>query len=266
MKLTISNHTLNVNGYKLALYISAKQQANTVVLLHGYCGSSAYFHKLIPLIEQYASVVAIDLFGHGESESLKAEKYNLDEVATLIHHAVTQLSLSNVYMLGHSLGGYITLAYAKQYSSHLKGYGLIHSTALPDSDEAKANRLNVIQTVKTEGVTAFTDQLVGKLFGEQPFSDDVELAKAIGSKTLAHSVIGFAHGMREREDRQDIIQNSELPVLLIAGQQDKIVSPDKVFSGHNNQTVCHIIKEAGHMGMLETQNSMSSAIQAFIGN
>lgn len=266
MKLSIATQTICVKDVKLAYYISEKQYDKTIILLHGYCGSSAYYYKLVPLLEKFATVVVFDLFGHGNSSPLPQEKYALDEIASLLHEAFKQLELSNVYLFGHSLGGYITLAYAKQFEANLKGYGLLHSTAFPDSDAAKANRLNVIQAVKTEGVATFASQLVAKLFGENPQDEDVELTTQIGLTTTVAGVVGFAHAMREREDRQTVIANAEVPVLLIAGKEDKIVAPEAVFAGHSAQTSCHCLEHAGHMGMLEEEQQMADVIRDFVHN
>lgn len=266
MSLSITNQQLLIDDVKLAYYITDHSDKPTIVLLHGYCGSSAYFHKLVPLLEKVANVIVFDLFGHGQSEPLKQEKYSLEHVATMIHKALQLLNVKQAYMFGHSLGGYITLAYAKQFAQHLLGFGLLHSTALPDSDVAKTNRLNVIASVKVEGVEQFANQLATKLFGNEVSEQDLQLAQAIGVQTSPAGVIGFAHAMRERENAQEVINTSQVPVLLIAGAQDKIVSPEGVFTGHNEQTVCEIIDDAGHMGMLETENEMASIIERFICN
>jgi len=266
MKLTMANETVVVDGIKIALYKSNLKHKNTIILLHGYCGSSAYYSKLVPLVEQYANVIAFDLFGHGQSDYLQTEKYRLEDIALLIHKAILELNIKQYYLLGHSLGGYITLAYAKQFAYALSGFGLIHSTARPDSEEAKTNRLNVIRSVKEEGVTPFATQLVSKLFGNQPQEEDVLLAREIGLNTTTQAVIGFAHAMREREDATDIIHNTTLPVLLIAGEQDKIVNPQAVFAGHQASTICEIVKDAGHMGMLEAEHEIAAIIERFIGN
>lgn len=266
MILSMATKTLVVNNVKLAYYKSENQLEKTIVLLHGYCGSSSYYNKLVPLLEKFATVVVFDLFGHGQSSPLQQEKYELDEIATLLDEAFTQLKLSSVYLFGHSLGGYITLAYAKQYEQNLKGYGLLHSTALPDSDVAKSNRLNVIQSVQAEGVANFATQLVAKLFGEHPQKTDIELATQIGLNTSVEGVVGFAHAMREREDRQAVIAEAKVPVLLIAGKEDKIVQPESVFAGHHAQTNCHCIAHAGHMGMLEAEQEMAEVINHFVNN
>lgn len=264
--LSLANQSLLVDQVKLAYYKSNVEHNTTIVLLHGYCGSSSYYHKLVPLIEEFASVIVFDLFGHGQSNALQFEAYSLEHIAVLLNRALEQLNINKYYLFGHSLGGYITLAYAKQYINKLSGFGLIHSTALEDSETAKANRLNVVEAVKKQGVEPFAMQLAGKLFGKQPLEADVALARAIGVQTAEQAVIGFAHGMRERKDAQEVISHAQVPVLLIAGAQDKIVTPEAVFAGHNEKTVCEIIEQAGHMGMLECEHEIASRLKRFIGS
>src|SRR5690606_38902363 len=134
-----------------------------IVLLHGYCGSSAYFSKLAPLLAERYRLLIPDLLGHGQSTPLEQETYRLEEQASFIVQWLQGIGVHEAYMFGHSLGGYITLALAEQQPELLKGFGLIHSTALPDSEQAKQNRELAIVKVQEQGVQAFVDGLVPKL-------------------------------------------------------------------------------------------------------
>ena len=267
MKLTLANQYLMINDKKLSYYISStdKQPEKSIVLLHGFCGSSAYYAKLIPLLEPKYQIIAFDLPGHGNSDAWDEENYDMKAVADFLQQAISMLSLTNIHMFGHSLGGYITLAYAEQFSGQLASFGLLHSTALPDSEQAKQNLLNAISFVQKEGVKPFVEGLVGKLFGDDAKQQDMEHTYDIGLQTKPEAIIGFARGMRERADRQQVIQAAAQPVMLISGALDKIVTAEGTFSGRNETTVCHILEQAGHMGMLETPDALAKAITDFVG-
>src|SRR5690606_7364383 len=139
MILTLSNQQYGLSeGITLSYYDSnaslteAGATTNTnkpvIVLLHGYCGSSAYFSKLAPLLAERYRLLIPDLLGHGQSTPLEQETYRLQEQASFIVQWLQGIGVHEAYVFGHSLGGYITLALAEQQPELLKGFGLIHST------------------------------------------------------------------------------------------------------------------------------------------
>lgn len=265
---TMSNtsYTLN-NGLTIAYYDSSPDKSlPVVVLLHGYCGSSSYFQELTPLLKHSCRVLTPDLIGHGASASYEQETYALQEQAQFLIEWLDGIGVSSAVMLGHSLGGYITLAVAEQKPSFLSAFGLIHSTALPDSEQAKQNREQAIRTVQEQGVKSFVDGLVPKLIAkDHPEREQlIETVSAIGYATTTAAVSGYARGMKERPDRTSVIEQTSLPVLLISGAKDAIISSENTFAGRNASTECHIIAEAGHMGMLEAPQQLADIIEKFI--
>ena len=82
------------------------------------------------------------LRGHGKS-GLSEGGYSIEDMAGDINYFMDQKQLKDVYMFGHSLGGYVTLSFAENFPEKLKGFGLIHSTPLPDDEEAKEKRTSI---------------------------------------------------------------------------------------------------------------------------
>lgn len=115
-------------------------QGETLLLIHGFCGSSEYWSKVMPKLSESFRVIAIDLPGHGESEGYDSVQ-EIDQYASVIKDFLEELGIEKATMFGHSLGGYITLAFAERYSEYLNGFSLIHSTGFPDSAEAKEGRI-----------------------------------------------------------------------------------------------------------------------------
>lgn len=129
--------TCQANGIELAY--QEQGQGEAVVLLHGFCGSSAYWEYIIPELERDYRVLAPDLRGHGDS-AVSVGTYSMDLFAEDIKQMLDAPDISEATLLGHSLGGYVTLAFAEKYSDRLKAFGLIHSTGLPDAESARASR------------------------------------------------------------------------------------------------------------------------------
>ncbi|WML39884.1 alpha/beta hydrolase [Neobacillus sp. OS1-2] len=239
-------------------------EGNPIVLLHGFCGSSRYWEKVIPELSKSYRVIALDLPGHGES-SMGKDGYSIEDYADNIKGLLDQLHIQKVTMFGHSLGGYITLAFAEKYSGHLNGFSLVHSTAFPDSDEAKKGRMANVEKVNIEGIKVLIDGLVPKLFSPENVEQDyVNTAIEIGYSTSPRGAISALTAMKNRMDRNHVLKTTSLPVLLLAGEQDQIIPAEKTFSVSGDNIQQKIVKNAGHMSMYENHQDLILEIQEYL--
>jgi len=235
-------------------------------LLHGFCGSAEYWEQVIPVLSSGYRVIAPDLRGHGASEA-PLGPYSIEQMADDVLGLLDSLEIAECIMLGHSLGGYITLSFAQRYASRLKGFGLIHSTAYPDSEEAKEKRLKSVSAIQNEGITPFVDSFVPGLFAEATASASPQLlepAKEIGYKTPPQGAAGAALAMRERPDRRDVITATTLPVLLVAGEQDGLIPAERTFTADKPNVTQATISGAGHMSLFEAPERLAEIIKDFV--
>lgn len=245
---------------------SDQGEGEVIVLLHGFCGSAAYWEQVIPFLSGNYRVIAPDLRGHGASES-PLGPYGIEQMADDVLSLLNMLEISECYMLGHSLGGYITLSFAQRHSSRLKGFGLIHSTGYPDSEEAREERLKSISTIQNDGITAFVDGFVPGLFAKASLEKSPQLlerVKEIGYKTPPQGASGAALAMRERLERRDVISATTLPVLLVAGEEDGLIPAERTFTSDNPNVTQAMISGAGHMSLFEAPERLSEIIKDFI--
>lgn len=254
------------NGLEVAYQEEGSTNTDTIILLHGFCGSSAYWNKIVPALSPSYQVVAVDLRGHGGS-SAPDEPYTMERFAEDLSLLVDKLACGPVHLFGHSLGGYVTLAFAQKYADKLKSFGLIHSTGYPDDEAAKANRDKGAENIRENGMEPFIKALVPKLFAPGHVStmpEDVQLAKEIGFATKPTGAIQTLKGMRDRADRNDVLTSTNLPVLLVAGKEDQVIPSEKTFvvNGPNVDQV--LLGHAGHMGMLEEPEKLIEAIVRFV--
>jgi pimeloyl-ACP methyl ester carboxylesterase len=250
----------------LSLSYLDRGEGEAIVLLHGFCGSHAYWDEVMPILSKNNRVIVPDLPGHGDSTFPKGN-YELEYMADTLLELLDKLSIEKVTLFGHSLGGYITLAFAQKYEERLLGFSLIHSTAHADSETAKDGRNASIEKVQKEGITAFIDGLIPKLFAEENLETQatvVQKAKDIGYKTTEEGAIGMLNAMKNRPDRNHVIENSNLPALLIAGEKDQVIPPEKTFSVKKDSVSQALIKGAGHMSMMEKPDSLIAEIQHFL--
>ncbi|WJH36245.1 alpha/beta hydrolase [Paenibacillus sp. CC-CFT747] len=256
---------INVNGTTLAY--QEQGSGNPVVLLHGFCGSSRYWEKVIPALSDKYRVIVPDLRGHGQSNA-PSGPYEMEAFASDIEALLQELGIAKTVVLGHSLGGYITLALAEKNPGLLAGWGLVHSTAHPDSEEGKANRLKGIETIDTKGLPEFIEGLVPKLFAPEhlePMAAAVEDVKVIGRETSPEGAKATLEGMRRRPDRNHVLENAQVPVLLAAGTEDKVIVPDKTFSVDRPSITKVTIDGSGHMSMYEAPDQLIAGLTSFLG-
>lgn len=237
-----------------------------ILLLHGFCGSSAYFDEILPELTANYRCIVPDLRGHGQSDAPNSS-YSIDQMADDVMGVLNALELAKVSVFGHSLGGYITLSIAERYPERVKAFGLVHSTAYPDSEEAKEKRLAAVSTIQTQGIQSFVDSLVPGLFAEENrerMSTVIDKIQEIGYRTSPLGATSTAIAMRERPDRRHVLEDSIVPVLLIAGESDGVVPPDRTFTADGEGVTQALIRGAGHMSMVEAPDELTRVILEFM--
>lgn len=250
----------------LTIAYEEQGEGEVLVLLHGFCGSSSYWENVAPLLADSFRVIMPDLRGHGASDA-PLGAYTIEQMADDVALLLEALGVEKYAVLGHSMGGYITLSLAQRYNSRLSGFGLVHSTAYPDSDEAKEKRLKAVATINSEGITSFIDGLVPALFAPKSLdklSAAVDRVKELGYKTPPQGAIGAAMAMREREDRRDVLSSAPIPVLLVAGEEDGVVPPERMFTTDKEHVAKAVIHGAGHMSMYEEPQRLADIIKEFV--
>lgn len=260
----MTKQKVSLEGVELAY--QQQGQGTTIVLLHGFCGSSAYWDKVLPLLPDDIRVIAPDLRGHGDS-SAPDGTYTMEVFAADIVQLIGKLDAGKAIVLGHSLGGYVTLALADKQPELLKAFGLIHSTGFPDSEEGKAGRLKGIQTIQDKGLPAFIEGLIPKLFAPahlESMPEAVQEAKRIGLSTSPQGAMATLEGMRTRPDRNDVLKQAKQPVLLVAGEHDQIIPAERTFVVDGGSVSQRKIDEVGHMSMMENPQALADVIVAFV--
>jgi len=149
----------------------------------------------------------------------------------------------------------------------LKSFGLIHSTPFPDDEAARQNRDKGAESIQSNGIEPFIKALVPKLFAPnhvQTMREQLALAKEIGLGTDPNGAILTLRAMRDRKDRLHVLQETALPVLLVAGKEDQVIPPEKTFVVQKTQIQQVLLPSAGHMGMLEVPEELAEAIKTFL--
>lgn len=229
----------------------------SIVLLHGICGSPRYFEQLEPLIE--TDVYAFTLPGHAGTE---VGPETIDHFADWVMEEIRLRRLDKPIVLGHSFGGYITTNLVRRYGDELSGFGLIHSTAAADSEEAKEKRNGAINKVMEEGVVPFIDVMIPGIFSKTSDNHLIELAKEIGYEMTKEGIIAAQQAMRDRGDEVETVKNTTLPGLFIYGSKDPNMGEERAFLGAERHSTA--IVPFSHMGMLEAPGREADLINNWL--
>lgn len=267
---------IHVNGIDLVYEECGNSNGNAIVLLHGFCGSSLYWQKICPMLSDQYRVIIPDLRGHGESSSPEGT-YTMEAMAEDIAALLQALRIEKVVMFGHSLGGYVTAAFAEKYPEKLAGFALIHSTVLPDTDAVKEKRAADIEAIREKGISKYLYSIIPDLFSDAKLGemrDEVNELIGVGQQMEAHAVISTLLGMMQRPDRSHVLAKAKYPVLLVAGAEDAVIKPDDTFtvtSLEQSETTYkypHILEttfeDVAHMSLVEVSDQLARVMSTYL--
>lgn len=246
-------------------------KGKVIVLLHGFLESLEIWfgNGFANTLAKKFRVIVIDLPGHGKSESIGYVQ-KMERMADIVKDVMDELRLRRYVMVGHSMGGYVALAFAEKYSENLRGLCLFHSSALPDSEEKKLDRDRAIKIVKRDPAK-YTNALVMNLFAvanHKYFKKEINWVRRMAAKTKKQGIVSSLEGMKIRRNREIILKFAKFPVLFIAGTRDNVI-PFKAIekqSGLPKKSRLLALERVGHMGFLEAKEITLKKLKAFVGN
>lgn len=241
--------------YKNA-YIHYYQEGDgpDLVLLHGFTESSTIWSDFAKELSQEFRVTMVDLPGHGQSEMV-AQVHTMELMADVLKAVLDHLRVKSCVVVGHSMGGYVALAFTRLYPDMMKGVGLFHSTSLADNDEALEKRAKAIEVIKNNR-SDFLLGFIPDLFApesREALSDKIEELMAQARLMSPEALVAAQEGMKERASTLDVLINTPLPVMFIAGQKDSRVPFENIWvqMALTETAYSLILRSAGHMGLLE---------------
>jgi pimeloyl-ACP methyl ester carboxylesterase len=240
-----------------------------VVLIHGFAEDHTIWNEQIASLKNDYLVIVPDLPGSGKSEILQKEKVTIEDFATVIHEILQVEGIQKCVMLGHSLGGYITLAFATLFSEKLRGFGLVHSTAFADNEEKKQVRGKAIKFIEEHGAFSFLKSTTPNLFSQKFKNKQPEKISELIEKGHSFSdqvLIQYYATMMERPDHCALLKTCNMPALFIIGTEDTATPlQDLLKQVHLPKTAyIHILQDVGHMSMLEAPEQLNRFLLDFL--
>lgn len=251
----------------VTLEYSEAGKGTPVVLLHGFPLCAAIWHEQQRRLSDRYRVITPDLRGHGRSP-VPSGVYEMDLLARDVLALLDSLDISKAVIMGHSMGGYVTLAACKHAPERFLALGLIASQAGADTEEGRQGRYKMADKVAAEGSKVVVEAMIPKLFAADLPADApiIEQVRQMILSTQPAGIIGSLKGMALRPDSGPLLANLNIPVLLLAGDKDQIIPPEKakaIASAIRTATLT-TLANAGHMPMLELPEETTTAIRNFV--
>jgi pimeloyl-ACP methyl ester carboxylesterase len=233
-----------------------------VILIHGFCETHEVWTRFAQQLSKVFRVISVDLPGFGKS---LPKGFSVADAASRINELLVQLEITACIPVGHSLGGYITLAMVNQQASLFSGFGLFHSTAYADSEERKASRNKVIEFVSKNGVAAFIETFIPPLFYDTS-NPHIPFAVKMALQTKQETLIGYAQAMRDRPDLTSVIEKFNNPIIFIAGEKDTVIPLETLQKQAElaAKPQLYVIPNVAHMGMFEKETETLNLTREFL--
>lgn len=240
----------------------------TLILLHGYLESIEIWRDFTESLTEYFRVIRLDLPGHGMSE-LFEEVQTMEETARALKALADHLELKKFFLLGHSLGGYVTLSFLNLFPEYLTGFCLFHSHPLADTQQTIEKRKREIDFVQSGRKDLLYNVNIPNAFANDnlvQFTEKIEFAKKIARDTPDEGIIATLKGMMARKDYVDLLANTDIPFLWILGEKDNYIPFTEIQTKVKMPVGGKLLtlKNSGHQGFMEEKSIALATIVNFI--
>ena len=234
----------------------------TVVLLHGFGEDSTIWHDYTSVLEENYTIILPDY-------SRKSDLKTIEQYADFVYEVIQKQGVEKCAIIGHSMGGYIALAFAEKYPTMVSGLGLFHSTSFADSDEKKEARTKNIEFIQKHGSALFIRASTPNLYAEEFVKRNPALIEnhiEIASQISPEALMAGMQAMRDRPDRRSVLKALRCVVMFIIGEKDKSVSPADAKSQimMPRYFSSSILDNVAHMGMIEERDHCLAFLEKFL--
>jgi pimeloyl-ACP methyl ester carboxylesterase len=240
-----------------------------VMLVHGFGEDGDVWKNQTDHLKDKFHLIIPDLPGTGRSEMIN--DMSMEGMAEVLHSIIHEENIEKCSVIGHSMGGYITLALAGHYWNHVSAFGLFHSSAFADTEEKKETRKKGIEFIKQHGAFEFLKTSTPNLFSphsKQQMPDSITDFISTLANFSGDALVSYYNAMMARPDRTAVLKNTENPVLFIAGEHDNAVPLNDVLKQCHlpEKSYFHVLRKSGHMGMIEEPEKANRILGEFLLN
>lgn len=259
--------TLLFEGREMHYRDDGREHEQTVVLLHGFLQSLDVWSSYTLSYMRHMRVISIDLPGHGYSAT-HSDVHTMDFMSNAVKAVLDHAQVEQCVMVGHSMGGYVALAFAEKYSFMLKGLALLHSHAMADSPEIRNRRDEVCRQIHLNRAGFIVD-FITNLFDEskrQPLAQDIKELRDQCLETREEGATAAQRGMKVRTSRISTLARLDKPVLFVYGKNDPRIPIELGLSQallpHRSEVL--ILDHVAHMSFMEDREYVKRRLADFI--
>jgi len=241
---------------------------SVLVLLHGFLEDSSIYDGMAKSLSASHRVLCIDLPGHGLS-GVVGYRHSMEDMASAVRQVLDTLGIVSCTLVGHSMGGYVALAFADLFPMKTDGLVLFHSTAMADSEAKLKDRERAIAVVR-KNAEAFVRNSVPMLFAEdcrKRLGPEIEALTDRASGFPARGIAANIRGMMARPDRIHVLRDAAFPVLIIHGALDPVIATEAILAqaALSPNVRLAVLEGIGHMGHMEAPDDCLRLIVSFLG-
>lgn len=249
----------------ISVFYSDQGKGSAVVLLHGFLENSSMWKVFVPQLVKKNRVICIDLLGHGDTGCL-GYVHSMEDMADAVRAVLKYLKIKRSIFIGHSLGGYVALAFAENEPDALKGLCLMNSTTRADTPDRIEIRNRAIQAVKTNYKNSIRLS-IGNLFRPKSrvlYKEEINIIKQEALKTPLQGYIAAQEGMKMRSDREALLHFSPYKKMMIIGKKDPVLNYDDMLNQVERTDVDLVVFPDGHMSHIENREDLKIKITQFV--
>lgn len=233
-----------------------------VVLLHGFGENKNIWDTFLPFLPKENNYLLLDY-------STLTFCQTIEDYAAWVHHEITERNITRHVLIGHSMGGYISMAYAEKHSDYLSGLGLFHSTVYADSSEKKESREKTIAFIQKHGTERFIEGFLPNMFSEAfRKKNSLYIKKTLkDNQSIPPEALILATGaMKDRKDTQEVLERLRIPLLKIIGKIDPFIPYADALEQCKliKHPFISILDHVAHAGMLEDPHATAAITTAFL--
>lgn len=241
-----------------------------VIFIHAFPLNQTMWDDQVAALKTRCRIITLDLRGFGHSDAPPGP-YSMDQMASDVRGLLSILNIDQAVLVGLSMGGYIALAFYRNYPDAVRAIVLADTRASTDTHEARQRRINSAAKAEKEGSRAIAEDMVPLLLGRTSIETRPSIVERVREMIQANSPEGIAgaqRGMSTRHDSTYILPGIDFPVLIIAGSEDELTPPEEaenIRSGIPGARL-RIIANAGHLSNLEQPEHFNAELIDFIGS
>ena len=254
--------------YKNAnVFYTDQGKGTAVVLIHGFLENSTMWDKIVPELTKRNRVITIDLLGHGKSDCL-GYVHSMELFAKTVEAVLKHLKIRKYILVGHSLGGYISLAISKMNPTKIKGLCLLNSTSEKDSEERIKIRIRANKMVQNN-FENMVKMSISNLFNQANlliYKEEIEAIKKVALQTSLQGYIAANEGMSLRLNTNAVLTDNNFKKLIIVGEKDLVLDLEtsKKEAVKTNSEL--VVFSNGHMSHIENKDELIITLKNFLKN